>query len=72
VNRLKIGLNNYKAIYLKENDRYLHSLLIGQTGAGKSSLLLSFWEQDCLYPNSAKILIDPSGFLALEAYSLTR
>jgi type IV secretory pathway VirB4 component len=70
VNRLKIGLSNFKPVYLKESDRYLHGLVLGSTGAGKSSLFLNFWDWD-RYNRTAKVLIESSGFLAREAYNLT-
>ncbi len=67
--RLKIGLDNYLPVYVKDKDRYNSILVIGKSGTGKSSLLSGFWEQDSFY-NNARIMIEPSGFLARECWSI--
>jgi hypothetical protein len=67
--RLKIGLDNYLPVHIKDKDRYNSILVIGKSGTGKSSLLSSFWEQDRFYRN-AGILIEPSGFLAADCWSI--
>lgn len=66
---LKIGYQNGLPVYLK--DRYTHVLVIGKSGSGKSSLLALWWQQDHFLRN-AKIMVEPSGFLAREAYALTK
>lgn len=68
--RLKLGLttNHFPAYCM---DRYTHILLTGKSGTGKSSLLASWWQQDEFYRN-AKVLVEPSGFLARECYSLSK
>ncbi len=69
--RLKIGLNNYLPVHIKDNDRYNSILIIGKSGTGKSSLLAGWWEQDRFYRN-AGILIEPSGFLAADCWGIGR
>ncbi|ABC77905.1 ATP-binding protein [Syntrophus aciditrophicus] len=69
--RLKIG--NDKETYMSKyiEDRYTHTLLMGKSGTGKSTLIMNWWEEDNYWKN-AKILIDPSGFLAGDCYSISR
>ncbi|MGA2939754.1 MAG: hypothetical protein ABSF52_22010 [Syntrophobacteraceae bacterium] len=68
--RLKIGISpNYLPVYCR--DRYTHILLVGKSGTGKSSLLSRWWDQDDMYGN-ARILVEPSGFLAKDCYSISR
>lgn len=72
IRRLKIGLKpNFMPAYIKDKERFLHCLLTGGTGAGKSSLLTNFWKQDSFTPVS-KILTDPSGFLSRDCFSLVK
>lgn len=63
--RLKLSTSNYI------KSRYTHVLLLGKSGTGKSSLISNWWQQDCFYKN-AMVLIEPSGFLAKDCYSLAR
>lgn len=67
--RLKIGydIENKMSVYIQ--DRYTHILLTGKSGTGKSTSIANWWEQDYFY-GFAKILIDPSGFLARDCYSI--
>jgi hypothetical protein len=51
-------------------DRYIHTLLLGKSGTGKSTSISNWWEQDHFYKN-AKVLVDPSGFLARDCYSIS-
>lgn len=67
--RLKIGADDYLPVHITDKDRYNSILIIGKSGTGKSSLLASFWEQDSFYRN-AKVLIEPSGFLAQDCFSI--
>jgi hypothetical protein len=70
--RLKLGLNEkYFPIYLSEDDRFTHVLLLGKSGGGKSELLKGWFKDDHLYRN-AKILIEPSGFLARECFAVAK
>ena len=73
IQRMKIGIDSetYMPVYVKAEDRYKHALIIGKTGTGKSQALLNVWQGDS-YSKVAKILIDPSGFLARDAYSVGR
>ena len=63
---LRIGSVDYMPVYIK--DRCVHDFIIGGTGTGKSIELLNMWIQDENYP-VAKVMIDPAGFQAREAYS---
>jgi len=67
--RLKIGTDDYLPVYIGVKDRYNSVLVIGKSGTGKSSLIAGWWEQDCFYRN-ARVLIEPSGFLAQDCYSI--
>jgi len=58
-------------VTIKPDHRYRHAFVVGATGSGKTNLLKWFWFQDCLIP-TAKILIDPSGSFAREAYSMAK
>ncbi len=57
------GLNEDKAIGLSQKQRQLHSLIIGGTGMGKSTLLGYSFIQDVVNGNGVA-LIDPHGDLA--------
>jgi ABC-type lipoprotein export system ATPase subunit len=69
--RLKIGLSNGLPVYIKDKERYTGIVVVGKSGTGKSSLLSNWWESDC-YFKKAKILIEPSGFLSRECYSISK
>ncbi len=72
ISRMRIGNDmNYTPVYVRPDDRFKHVMLIGRTGTGKSQFLLNTWYADSFSP-VAKILIDPSGFLAKDAYSLSQ
>ncbi len=67
--RLKVGRKEtMEPVYLK--DRYTGTIVIGKSSTGKSTSLINWWWQDHMYGN-AKVLIDPSGFLSKEAYSIS-
>lgn len=68
--RLKVGtdIEVKMPVYIK--DRYIHILLLGKSGTGKSTSISNWWEQDHYYGN-AKVLVDPSGFLARDCYSIS-
>ena len=56
--------------YLLINDRYLHSLILGPTGSGKTSqILLKMLYQDIM-KNQCVIVIDPKGDFAMRAYAM--
>lgn len=65
LSRLKIARGNYI------KDRYIHALLLGKSGTGKSSMIANWWSQDRFYHN-AMVLIEPSGFLARDCYSISK
>lgn len=67
--RLRLGTVNYLPVYLK--NRYVHVICLGKSGTGKSTTLLNWWQQDSLYP-VAKVMIEPAGFLARDAYSVSK
>lgn len=68
--RLKIGLDceSKMPVYIK--DRHTNGLVMGKSGEGKSVLISNFWQEDHYFGN-AKILVDPSGFLARDCYSIS-
>jgi len=71
ISNLKIGNSpNYTPIKISEGERYKHIFIAGMPGAGKTALLSNFWKQDCIL-KTAKVLIDPSGFFAQDAYSMS-
>ena len=71
--RLKIGndRDTHLPVYTKDEDRFKHAFLCGKTGTGKSQFLLNTWQSDS-YTKVAKVLIDPSGFLCKDAYSVMK
>ena len=64
---LLLGTNTYQGvtrnIYLKNEDRFRHFYVIGQTGTGKSSILQSMARQD-IRAGRGIAVIDPHGDLA--------
>lgn len=64
---LLLGTNTYqgvtKEIYLKNEDRFRHFYVIGQTGTGKSSILQVMARQD-IRSGRGLAVIDPHGDLA--------
>lgn len=73
ISRMKIGneKETYTPVFVKDKDRFKHVFQCGKTGTGKSQFLLNAWQNDS-YTKVAKILIDPSGFLAKDAYSVMK
>lgn len=61
---IKIGINSHRGvdtdIYLKEADRMRHFYVIGQTGTGKTGILLNMIRQDILNGDGV-CYIDPHG-----------
>jgi type IV secretory pathway VirB4 component len=69
---LKIGVTpQFSPVKILEADRYKGTFIAGMPGAGKSALISNFWKQDSIL-KTAKVLIDPSGFLAQEAYAMSK
>jgi hypothetical protein len=64
---IRIGVNSYRgdkvAIYLKHTDRFRHTYIIGQTGTGKSTMIIAMARQDFRLGNGCCI-VDPHGSLA--------
>ena len=71
MNSLKAGLDDYNPVKIKGKDRFTNTLVLGMPGTGKSALISNWWKEDCLY-KKAKVLIEPSGFLAIDAYGIAR
>jgi hypothetical protein len=73
IQRMKIGSDaeTYMPVYVKEDDRFKPCIVFGKTGTGKSEWLLNTWQGDSYSPVS-RILIDPSGTLSKQAYSVMR
>ncbi len=57
-------------VVLSENDRYKGVGIFGAPGDGKSTAMLGMGEQDLMMALTALVLIDPSGQLSREYYSL--
>jgi len=68
--RLKIGNKRGSFLPVYIEDRYTGIFCPGKSGSGKSVLILLCWEQDHRW-KVAKVLVDPSGFLARDAYSIS-
>jgi hypothetical protein len=69
--RLKIGFDTANKMPVYITDRYIHILLMGKSGTGKSTAISNFWEVDDYYGN-AKVLVDPSGFLSQDCFSIAK
>lgn len=68
--RLVIGRDVKTKMRVYIESRNLNSLVIGKMGGGKSVTIANWWQTDHLY-GFAKTLIDPSGFLSKDAYSIS-
>ncbi len=66
-NSVKLGTNVYrgakKDVYMKFNDRFRHFYIVGQTGTGKSTMMINLAVQDFLNGNGCCV-VDPHGSLA--------
>ena len=69
--RLKIGIDIKTKMPVYIRDRHKPTIVSGKSGTGKSTLIENFWQEDHYYGN-AKVLVDPSGFLARDCYSISR
>jgi len=71
ISHFRIGNTpEYMPVKISEGERYKHIFIAGMPGVGKTAMLSNMWMQDCLIP-TAKVLIDPSGFFAQDAYSMS-
>lgn len=66
-----LGYNVYRGvktpIYIKKEDRFRHFYVIGQTGTGKSTMLINLVRQD-LKDNEGFAVMDPHGQLAEDIF----
>ncbi len=64
---LFLGWNNFRGerrkIYMKNEDRFRHFYIIGQTGTGKSSVIQLMARQDFNTPGRGVAVVDPHGSL---------
>lgn len=68
---LKIGRkDDYMPAKISYKDLNRHVFVAGTTGAGKTALILNWYKQQSLFKTS-KILIDPSGSLSKDAFSIS-
>lgn len=70
IQKMRLGTekDSYLPVFVQADDRFKPCIVIGSTGTGKSESLLNIWKGDSYSP-VAKILVDPSGTLARQAYS---
>ena len=62
-----------KSVYLLEKDRYVHMLLIGATGAGKTSqAILPMILSDIKKDNRSIIMLEPKGDAAEKVFALAK
>ena len=66
---LRLGRNDSGAVVWKHP--YTHCFIGGKSGTGKSNLILNMIQQDSYYPNS-RVILDPSDFMASDAYSILK
>jgi len=62
-----LGLNAEKFfkeyVYIKDADRNKHMAITGQTGCGKTTVIINMIYQDCLKNDRSIVIIDPKGEL---------
>lgn len=69
---LGVDVNTQKAVVLHLLDRFVHMLIIGPTGSGKTSqVILPMIYQDIKNPNVGVIALEPKGDLAEKVYALS-
>lgn len=67
------NVDTNEPVYLLEKDRYVHMLIIGATGAGKTSqTLLPMILQDIKKDNRSIIILEPKGDAAEKVYALAK
>lgn len=52
-------------------DPYTHCFICGKSGSGKTNLIVNMIKQDSYWP-TATVVIDPSGFMAKDAWAICR
>lgn len=71
--RLCFNRNTFKQVDIPEEDRFLNTLILGPTGTGKSSLILTpLIYQDLVNTNCGVTIIDPKEDLAEKIYELAK
>jgi hypothetical protein len=69
---LRIGRKeDFTTAFIKPDHQPRQTAIIGGTGGGKTNMMMIFWYCHCLI-RMAKILIDPSGSFARDAYSMSK
>ncbi|WP_241745402.1 type IV secretory system conjugative DNA transfer family protein [Lysinibacillus sphaericus] len=73
VGDIRVGVNDAtkKPIYWRKKDRFLHMLILGPTGSGKTSqTIIPFINQDMQNLEAGITVIEPKGDLAEKIYSM--
>lgn len=71
--QLCIDVETNKPVILKQKDRFLHMLILGPTGAGKTSqIILPMLNQDMQDPENGITILEPKGDLAEKAYAMAK
>jgi hypothetical protein len=66
-------LKTFRKVIIPQKDRFLHTLILGPTGSGKTSqALLPFINQDLQNSQCGITVIDPKGDLAEKVYALSQ
>jgi type IV secretory pathway TraG/TraD family ATPase VirD4 len=67
------NLKTHKPVVIPKKDRYLHLLILGPTGSGKTSqIILPMLNQDMKNPDMGITVIEPKSDLAEKVYALAK